>query len=163
MASSKNLNQHLTVAQLLRKRRSEEKLVSKPKRMNLASIVAAPIEVSSPERCLNDKPLPESDGESQPLFNDGFLELEKLKAELRTKRRIYQQINRTGEQEQWMQGYCCNCESYGNIMAWPNCKNCLHNSCKRCDVATNTTNVDEEERRPCYVEKLEELSGECEL
>lgn len=162
MASPEHVHPLLVIPQVLRKRRSEEVLVTTPKRRTIAPAVTGPIDASSPERRLNDEILADSDDSSQSPLDGRSVELEAIRTKIRAKRRVYRPICHHGEQEQWVWGACCKCELHGNIMTWPKCKHCLHNSCEKCDVSTDKINVDEEERRPSHVEKMEELLGEFE-
>jgi hypothetical protein len=73
--------------------------------------------------------------------SDDQYELQQVE-DLPKRNRIYRKPYRAGEKEQSSWAYCCQCDMTGEIMSWPQCRNCLHNRCGYCEYSTESTNVD---------------------
>lgn len=86
------------------------------------------------------------------------------KLEDRTRKRVYKDIGRRGENSKHSWGTCCECEAQGEIMTWPKCSQCLHNSCPTCQLG-KTDYLDEEKNDSLDVSdaKVDELFGEIEM
>ena len=82
----------------------------------------------------------------------------------RTRKWVYKDIGRRGENSKYSSGTCCECEAQGEIMTWPKCSQCLHNSCPTCQLG-NADYLDEENSDSLEVSdaKVDELFGEIEM
>ena len=97
---------------------------------------------------------------SRSSSDDGDIE----KWEKRVSERVYKEISRRGENPKYSRGTCCDCEAQGDIMTWPKCSQCLHNSCPTCQLGKIEI-LDEEKSDSLEVSdaKVDELFGEIEM